>query len=88
MAERLRQGLAFAAEIGATHMVIHSPYEYFGSPLVAHTPAARQKEEISLAHATLERVLPLAEQAGCMLVIENIYDSSPLQSVIRLRQGS
>jgi sugar phosphate isomerase/epimerase len=77
VAERLCQGIAFAAEIGASHMVIHSPYEYFGSPLVAHTPADRQKEEITLAQATLEGVLPLAEQAGCTLVIENIYDSNP-----------
>jgi sugar phosphate isomerase/epimerase len=77
VADRLRQGLEFAIAVGATHMVIHSPYEYFGSPLVAHTPAARQEPEIGLARATLEAVLPLAEQAGCTLVVENIYDSNP-----------
>jgi sugar phosphate isomerase/epimerase len=77
VAERLRQGVEFAAAIGATHMVLHSPFESLGSPLVVNTPALRHEQTIGLAHATLESVIPLAAQAGCTLVIENIFDANP-----------
>src|SRR5687767_1894284 len=30
--DRFRQGLEFAAELGATHMVVHSPYVFLGNP--------------------------------------------------------
>jgi sugar phosphate isomerase/epimerase len=75
--ERLLQGIAFAAELGASHMVVHSPFMFFGSPFLAHTPANRLEDEIALAHQTLERVVAAAEQAGCTLVIENIQDTNP-----------
>lgn len=77
VAERLLHGLAFATEVGATHMVIHSPFMFFGSPFLPHTPANRLADDIALVHATLERVVPAAEQAGCTLVIENIQDTNP-----------
>ncbi|NWG22570.1 MAG: sugar phosphate isomerase/epimerase [Chloroflexi bacterium] len=85
VSERLKQGLAFAADIGATHMVIHSPFDFFGSPHVAHTHSAGLQEEIELAHQTLAEVVPLAEQAGCTLVIEVCYDTNtrPLIELVR-----
>jgi len=76
--DRLRQGLQFAAEVGATHMVIHSPFAYLGAnPFTPYSPGPKLDEEISVAHETLREVLPLAEENGCTLVMENIYDTNP-----------
>lgn len=75
--ERLRQGLEFAGALGATHMVIHSPFMSFGHGTVTFSPALYRSAHIELSHATLEPLLPLAEQIGCVLVIENIADASP-----------
>lgn len=74
---RLRQGLEFAGELRATHMVVHSPFLSFGHPAHTYTPAAFRQREIAAAHAVVEPLLPLAEQIGCMLVVENIADGSP-----------
>lgn len=83
--ERFRQGIAFANAIGGTHMVIHSPFIFFGAPFLPHAPSAGLAEQIALIHATLDPVVPLAEQAKCTLVIENIQDTNPapLLSVVR-----
>lgn len=86
IAERLRRALAFGAELGATHMVIHSPFIFFGAnTFLPHSPAFRQADEIALVHATLESVLPVAEQAKCTLVIENIQDTNaaPLRTLVQ-----
>jgi sugar phosphate isomerase/epimerase len=85
VAERLNQALAFAAEIGASHMVVHSPFDFFGSPHVAHTPSDGLADLIELAHATLAEVLPRAAQTGCTLVVEVCYDkaTSPLLALVR-----
>lgn len=77
VAERLRKGLEFGAELGASHMVIHSPFQFFGHPLVAHTPGHGRADQIALVHATLDQVVPRAQQANCTLVIENILDTNP-----------
>lgn len=77
VAERLCKGLEFGAELGATHMVIHSPFMFFGSPFVAHASSSGRSDQIGLVHATLEKVLPLAQRHNCMLVVENIYDTNP-----------
>jgi sugar phosphate isomerase/epimerase len=74
---RLLRGIAIGSELGATHMVVHSPFECFGTPFSVWTPASRRAEMQALVHATLEAVLPQAEAAGIMLVIENIADAHP-----------
>lgn len=73
---RLKQALDFAAALGATQMVLHSPFEFYGSPMVAHTPAHRLLDEIKRVHETLADVLPLAQQANCALVLEVCYDTN------------
>jgi sugar phosphate isomerase/epimerase len=85
VAERLKQGLDFAAAIGATQMVLHSPFDFFGSPHVAHTPSAGLAAEIELAHITLAPVLPLAAEIGCTLVLEVCADTStrPLLELVQ-----
>jgi len=75
--ERLCQGLYFGAEFGATHMVVHSPFMFFGSPFLPHSRGFEQEAQIELVHATLEPVLALARDVGCMLVFEGIQDKHP-----------
>ena len=77
VAERLSQGIAFAQAIGASHMVIHSPFQYFGSPFLAHAPSSGLAEQVALVHTTLEPVVAAAERAEVTLVIENIQDTNP-----------
>lgn len=74
---RLRQGLEFAAEVGATHMVVHSPFIFLGTPFLPHSAGFDQAAQFELVHATLEPVLALAQQANCTLMIENILDKNP-----------
>ncbi len=81
--QRYLLGLEIATELGATQMVLHSPFASFGAPLVAWTPASKRAGAIELAHATLEPVLPRAEAAGITLAIENIADANP-QPLIEL----
>jgi sugar phosphate isomerase/epimerase len=82
---RLKQALDFAVAIGATQMVLHSPFEFYGSSMVAHTPAHGLLDEIKLVHETLADFLPLAQQANCVLVLEMCYDknSAPLLALAR-----
>ncbi len=75
--ERLKQSLAFAYELGATQMVLHSPWEFFGGPFLPHSRPGEAETVIGLVVALLEDVLPVAEQAGCTLLIEGIQDKHP-----------
>ena len=85
IAERYRRALEFAAEVGASHMVIHSPFLFFGHPQMAHAPSNGLEREIGFVHDTLETVLPLARNLGLTLVIENIRDTNPapLRALVR-----
>lgn len=74
---RLTTALRFAERVGATHMVVHSPFDFFGHPLVAHTPATDLTASIGIVHDTLTEVLPIARDIGCTLVMENIRDVNP-----------
>ncbi len=66
-------------------MVLHSPFEFFGHPMVVHTPAQGLGVEIEQVHLTLGKVLPVAMESGVILVIENCYDrnAAPLRSLVR-----
>ncbi|AWR87761.1 sugar phosphate isomerase/epimerase family protein [Meiothermus taiwanensis] len=77
IAERYRRALEFAADLGASHMVIHSPFLFFGHPQMAHAPGNGLEREIEWVHDTLRTVLPLARNLGLVLVIENIRDTNP-----------
>jgi sugar phosphate isomerase/epimerase len=72
---RLHLGLDYLEAVGGTHMVIHSPFYFFGHGLVVHQDTL--EAEIGLAHLTLEPVMSRAADLGCMLVIENILDLNP-----------
>ncbi len=76
-ANRLLQALDFAEDIGATHMVVHSPFMAFGHPFVPISPYYDRNKTFGRMHKTFEKVLPRAEQIKCTLVIENIQDLHP-----------
>ncbi|NJK80265.1 MAG: sugar phosphate isomerase/epimerase [Chloroflexaceae bacterium] len=75
--ERLQQALAFAAELGATQMVMHSPFLFLGDSFVPHSFASSRARVIEQVHQVIDAVLPLAVQIGCELVFENVLDGNP-----------
>ncbi len=83
VATRMLKSLEFVAAVGETlgvrapHMVLHSPFLFFGHPLVAHTEATDLRRQIGFIQRTLEPVLKKATELGCTLVIENIRDTNP-----------
>ncbi len=77
VAKRMLKGLDYCAEIGATHMVAHSPFMFLGTPMAPNTTNMGQQGVIDLTHATLETVLPRAQEIGCAIVIETIFDRTP-----------
>ena len=74
---RFRQALDFCAEIGATHMVLHSPFRFLGEPNHLSDPTVGPFSFFDAAHQTLQSTLAYAESIGCTLVIENILDKHP-----------
>jgi sugar phosphate isomerase/epimerase len=73
---RLLQGLEAAETVGASQMVIHSPYSTWDHNNLDLYPGAREAV-IERVQATLKDVIGRAEQIGCELVIENIEDKDP-----------
>ncbi|MEM7028729.1 MAG: sugar phosphate isomerase/epimerase family protein [Chloroflexota bacterium] len=82
---RLKQGLEFGAEINASHMVVHSPFQYFGDPFLPHSPDLGQAAQIEFVHETLAPIVSEATAMQCTLVIETIFDlnSGPLLNLVR-----
>lgn len=75
--ERMLQALEFVEAINATHMVIHSPFDYFGNHFLNLPKGDRLKLEIEAAHQSLKGVVSAAADLGCTIVIENICDKNP-----------
>jgi len=73
---RLWQGLDACEWLGATHMVVHSPYTTWGYNNLDKTPTGRE-ELIEYCHLTMADAVRRAETIGCTLVIENIEDKDP-----------
>lgn len=77
---RLQQGLDACAELGATQMVVHSPYTTWGYNNLGPNAAAQQGM-FDLAHDTLGAIVHRAESLGIVLVLENIEDKDPMERV-------
>ncbi|WP_118133951.1 sugar phosphate isomerase/epimerase [Oceanicella sp. SM1341] len=77
--KRFGQGLDACEEIGATQMVIHSPFTTWDYTNRHHLPG--QYRAAANARATLEPLLPRAEALGVTFVIENIEDRDPAERV-------
>lgn len=76
VAKRMMQGLEVCKALGATQMVIHSPFSTWDFNNLPADPAGFDKV-VDLAHATLGVAVQRAEDMGVVLVIENIEDIDP-----------
>ena len=76
--ERFKQALDACAEIGATHMVVHSPLAFLGAPGSLTMPMMGKTSLFDLVHETMDEIVKFAESINCALVIENIFDKHPL----------
>lgn len=71
-----------AARLGATQMVVHSPYStwdwynFGNNPRLGNVPSAAERK-IEKVHAVLRDAVSLAANEGITLVIENIEDIEP-----------
>jgi sugar phosphate isomerase/epimerase len=78
---RMLQGLEVCEALGATHMVIHSPYTTWDHNNFEPNGKG-EADVIDFTHDTLAPAVRRAEEIGCLLVIENIEDKDP---AIRVR---
>ncbi|MGV2435447.1 MAG UNVERIFIED_CONTAM: sugar phosphate isomerase/epimerase [Anaerolineae bacterium] len=62
--DRLLQSLEICGELGATHMVVHSPIEFFGTPFLPSRPDFGHPFESQLIAETMMPVVAKAEQIG------------------------
>lgn len=83
--KRLDQGLDVCAALGATQMVIHSPFTTWDGNNLDTRRGARDAK-IERVHACLAPAASRAADQGVTLVIENIEDTDPLDR-LRLAQG-
>lgn len=73
---RMEQGLAVCEALGATQMVIHSPYTTWNYNNFENVQGSRE-EVMNLVHETLDPVISRAENANITMVLENIEDKDP-----------
>lgn len=78
--KRLEQGLDACAALGATQMVIHSPYTTWDGHNLDLLPGARDRMT-DRVHDCLGPAVKRAGDQGVTLVIENIEDTDPLDRV-------
>lgn len=78
--QRFLQGLGICEALGATHMVVHSPFTHWHHDNFDN--GAWLKDHLFEAcHTNLAPVVRRAEDIGCELVIENIQDVDPRERV-------
>jgi sugar phosphate isomerase/epimerase len=77
---RMMQGLDVCEALGATHMVVHSPYTTWDYNNLDRAAGARE-QLIENCHLSLQDAVWRAEALGCTLVIENIEDKDPYAPV-------
>lgn len=73
---RLCHVLELGAELGASQIIVHSPFPGYDEARGARSEAAGP-EQVEAVRAALEPVLRLARDANLTLVIENRYDLNP-----------
>lgn len=83
--KRYRQGLDICERLGATQMVVHSPYTTWDYNNFDDHPGSRDAL-IERVHLTLDPLLAQAEAAGIVLVVENIEDIDPRARVELVKQ--
>lgn len=78
VSRRMMQGLEVCEYLGATQMVIHSPYgnwDYNNLDNFAYGVAYRNM--VDYTHQTLAEAVKRAEDIGVTMVVENIMDKDP-----------
>ncbi|QRM55843.1 sugar phosphate isomerase/epimerase family protein [Sinorhizobium sp. BG8] len=80
VARRLDQALDVCDTIGASQIVIHSPYTTWSYNNLDNVAGERERT-IENTHRTLKAAVRRAESMGCTMVIENIEDKDPLDRV-------
>lgn len=81
---RLWQGLDVCDVLGATHMVVHSPYTTWDYNNLDKDPGARDRL-VELTHLSMGDAVRRAESMGVTLVVENIEDKDPQARVELVR---
>lgn len=76
VSRRILQGLEVCAAIGATQMVIHSPYTTWDHNNLDMIPGAREAV-VERVRGTLAPAIARAQESGVTLVLENIEDKDP-----------
>ena len=76
VARRFIESIRFGATFGATHMVIHSPFHGWVNPFLFAGKGSLLALQIDWIRRTLDPVIPVAEEHGLTLAIENIFDPS------------
>lgn len=76
IAKRMDQGLDICAAVGATQMVIHSPYTTWDYNNLDDKPGARERV-IECSHGSIGAAVKRAEDQGVVLVLETIQDIDP-----------
>ena len=77
VARRMDQGLDVCGAVGATQMVIHSPYTTWDYNNLDNLPGARARVMENVA-ASIGAAVKRAEDMGVTLVMENIEDIDPM----------
>ncbi|MGD1888448.1 MAG: sugar phosphate isomerase/epimerase family protein [Cohaesibacteraceae bacterium] len=80
--KRYQTGLDICEALGATQMVVHSPYSTWDYNNFSNNPgggnkASARQEKIEKVHAVMGDVVRRAGDIGVTLVIENIQDIDP-----------
>ena len=78
--KRFLQGLNICEALGATHMVVHSPFNHWHHQHFYYTPDLRDRL-FEASHTNLMPAVKRAEEIGCTLMIENITDVDPAERV-------
>ena len=77
-ARKFMQGLEVCEYLGATQMVIHSPYSTWDFNNLDNFPDRSAYERmLEYCHLTMDPVVKRAEEIGVTMVVENIQDKDP-----------
>jgi len=78
VARRMDQGLDICAALGATQMVIHSPYTPWDHANMDNFARGRERI-VECTHASIGAAVRRAADQGVTLVLENIQDVDPME---------
>ncbi|KKB12260.1 hypothetical protein VE25_08350 [Devosia geojensis] len=75
--KRFEQALGICERIGASHMVVHSPFLFLGRPYMTYDNKDALPLAIQRAADLIAPVAARAQETGVVLCLENIFDPTP-----------